>query len=470
MKSLKFGLLIVLVVGLGFGFSGGKNVAAAEMVTSYIPLVRDADLNSIPVQELAQRELALIMPALTKAQNKGQISGFHPELRYGLLVVRHPAYVDLAKALGRTAFTSAREAVAPRVIEDLRASQRSVDGKAGTRSFYFDVYGSCMNGWNLPAATDIQITVRDTAGSIVGMLATTTDSGGYFWDCLYWLPDATIFPGYKVTAKVMTATPATYSVTAPNITFTKVDKVTSQVTFIGPKGKTYWAYWSHPNLDAGHTYKTASLTGTVPTSGVVVADFGTTKMRGGDYFDFHAQVNTNFQAGVYSNASYLGCTLGDNYCWLYGIPFTPASITIKQGAKTYSFSGTFDDRGYYWASLYQSDGMTKILLKPGSVVKGTDVPDLTLPTFTTQAVAWNDTVKGVAPLAYKYLDVTMRIYENSSYQYCWAYTKANSSMAFVADFSSTCPFTTSDMVTSYGWFTYPTTGHQVRSPYYNIGP
>lgn len=471
MKIVRVVLLTIFLVSIVFLSGGSKDAVAAKIVTSYIPLVSDQDQSDKPFEVMAQREFESLMPALLKAQNQGKIEGFNLELKYGIVAVTHPAFRDLAKILDRPVFSDARSAVSSRVIE-ARVEQRIVsEGKAGTPTFYMNLYSTCFDGWNLPANTKVRATIRNTSGVIVGLIETMTYSTGYVWDCFYSKPDGRLYPGYKVTFRVLSVPAVTYAAYGPNLQIKAVNKTLSQVTFQAQAGKSFYAYWYQPDLNASGTYSDAYASGTVPTGGAVTVDYSTSSMRGGAYYDFTQQVNANFQAGIYSWVSSLYCAIGANYCYLYGIPFTNATISIVKSGVTYNFTGKFSPWGSFYAGLTRSDGFTPLPLTAGDVVKGTGVANLTIPNFTANPFPASNKVMGYAPETYKYLDVILQRYSSggSYYYYCWSWVKSDGVRFYTADYTGWCEFTGS-MVSAYSYYTYPTTGHEVRSPYYNIGP
>ena len=460
-----FRILIVLV--LAFATIGASPAQSGAQRVGFIRLLSSINPNA-PVQSQARRALARLMPQLRILQERGILLGFEPEFRAGILKVTYAEGGPSISAFGEIEiYDNARDAVPDAV------RQQSFSGGPGTEditpSFTFQLYSGCFSATDLGEFSHVVGSLRDKSNRVLASYESDADiDGEIFFDCFPGTgPFAEVVPGYKLTFEVYDTTPVllgTFTVTAPNISFTSFTNSKAVVRGKGPAGKPFAVDWYQRDWNDVDTWSQSSRMGTISPSGVWAKDMGTQPIRGGDTVDVFVIQNPNFTFVHTMDVPYIYCVLGGNYCEISGFAFRPATFSIVQGSVTRTFSGKFDEEGYFSVELRK--GGSPIFIKSGNRVSGTNVPPYKLPVITGNVDFLTDMVNGKAP--------------KNRYFELWAYTLCPCSTYFVyanstgvgtysGDFSSQVDLVETEATNIEVYFQDPATGN-ITDYYRSYGP
>jgi hypothetical protein len=419
----------------------------------YVPLLTQVD-PAIPIQVQAQEAYERLLPELLAAQKSGAILDFEPSFNVGIVKIKYPAGVGVSMLDGMTVLDNIQDAAAmvPRTPPAHLAD--AITPEAYSPQIYSYLYDGCFDVYNLEAGDHVVGSLRNTAGKIVAVSDDSySGSDDYLTSCFNGSYDS-VLPGYKVTFKIYNTTDAlrgTYSSAVPALAITALDKVNSKASGTGPAGKPYYAWWSHPNLNAGNTYQFIQKEGTISGAKTWSVDFGTTKFLGGDGVGIDVIMSANLIFLRWMNVPYARCTLGGYECGVRGFPNKAASMSITHAGVPHTFTGKFDKFwGWFEVSLEDGDGHP-VFLAAGDKVQGTGVPMYALPKLTATINYTTDVVSGKAP-ANKYFRVEVQDISEGYWYSVWAHS--NASGDYSADFSSMV-----DMKT--------TKAYEVYLPYYD---
>ncbi len=378
---------------------------APDEAVGFVQLVPRPDPNS-PISIQTHQALQQLRPELLAAQRAGQIIRYDVSPHSGLLMIVYRGSSGLAELGGKTIYSQMEQAIPAATQAQMAASRDALTCSAPKFQLYlYDIYfeAGCLT----PGALVIG-SLRDPAGMVVAAYSGTVDAAGnlpatHFSYSSLW----DVVPGYTVTFKeyVGGTLAAAFQSKAPNLKFTSIDKGRSIVRGTGPAGRPIHLYWQHEKWDAGQTTVSASKDRTITASRTWQVDFGTIPIRGRDLLTANVDATANLSFFYEMYVPYTYCEIGRNYCELTGFAFTPATIQIVHGGQTYTFSGTSDEWGWFWAELYTPTG-APIFLVTWDKVSGTGVAQYALPNLTANVNATTDIVSGKAP-AYKYLYITV---------------------------------------------------------------
>lgn len=430
MKALR--LLLVFIFALTL-FSSSTAQAKGGERYGFMPLVKQVDA-SIPLRIQSQKALNRLMPELLAAQNKGEILEFEPELSAGIIKIKYAASTNKSMLGTTQVFDNIHTAVGM-VPHTEPVHIQAVSGSSP--SFLVGLYSSCFIATNLNSYSYVIASLRNKRGAVLATYAGNASSGGFLNDCFdYTGIYSDILPGYTLTYVVYDtfggAVLGKYTTVAPAINVIAANKKSSILTSTSLPSKAYSIWWYHDNLDAGNSFLAVNKTGTIRATGRWSVDFGTVMFRGGDEFDMAVTQNANFTFIHTYTIPSIYCQLGSNSCVLHGSPFTPATISIVHGTKTYTFNGTFSPCGCFNANLLSPAGIP-ILLGYGDKISGTGVSVYALPNLRAAANLANDVVSGIAP-AKRYFEVAVK----DSYTYSW-YTNwvhSNTTGNYASSFAS----------------------------------
>ncbi len=274
-------------------------------------------------------------------------------------------------------------------------------------------------------------------------------------------------PGIRITFREYNGTTLlnTYTVIAPNLGFSSMDKPNAILRGTGPVGKAIHGTWSHPLWNALNATLLRNASSTVSPAGTWALDFGTTPLRGGDNFDVLLVQNANFGFERQMYAPYVYCRTGGDFCDLSGFPFTTAALQIVHGGVTHNFTGKFDAGGFFDANVDNANG-TPIFLAAGDKVSGTGVLPYLIPKLTTALDYTTDVMSGQAP-ANRYMDAWA--WDAAAHNWTSIYTHSNSAGVYAADFTGIVDFVSGEPYITEVFFVLPTTGN-TTDYYRGIGP
>ncbi len=466
MKTLRLLLVGVLLLLAIATTPAVAQAADQSQAVGYLRLLSRVDPN-LPVRVQSQRALMRIMPKLLALQKDGSILEFAPELSVGVLKVKYSSAMSLSTLAGMQSYSNIRDAM----VSVPQAERVTLGINASGPSFLAELYSGCFDAVNLGAFSHVVASLRDKTGRVVANYEGDADGSGnidLFNRCFSWNGSySDVVPGYKLTFKVYDTTPTllgTYAVFAPNIIITTFDKPNAIVGGVGPAGKPYTLFWSHPNLNAANTVTNLSRTGTISAAKQWSKDFGAMKFRGGDEFAILLQQSARFTFLHVQNAPAIYCQLGGNYCTLSGIPFQPAKLSIKHFSYTFTFSGKFDAYGYF-SQVLEIKG-NPIFLKAGDRISGTGVADYTLPNLTAAINFNTDVVSGKAP-ASKYFELWVNDPCSCSWYFIWS--RSNSLGNYTGDFASQVDLVPTQAANVEVYYYDPATGN-ITDYYFSVGP
>ncbi len=397
MKIARVFLLAALLLS---AFS--QTAFASQQAVGFVQLVSRADPNT-PMAVQTHQALRRLMPRLLAARDSGQIISFEPSPEAGILKIVYRPSAGLPDLGGKTVYADMQQALPTAPAADLAPSL----GACTAPNFAMTLYGSYFVANCLTPAAKVIGSLRDAGGSVVAAYSGVVDgTGALYYPHFSWNgPYANVTPGYTLTFKEYAGATllATFKIKVPNIRFTSLDKANSIVQGTGPAGKSISLEWIHYKWDATDSRIDLTKVRTISSAGTWKVDFGTTPIRGDDFLFAVVTSNANFtfSANMWTPATY--CTLGGNYCELYGFPFGAASMKIVHGGMTYNFSGKFDEWGTFYVELKTAIG-TPISLVPYDKVSGTGVAQYGLPKVTASINYTTDSVTGIAPTN-KYFEV-----------------------------------------------------------------
>jgi hypothetical protein len=402
MKILRM-LVITLFLLTTIVTSAAAQSPAASTTAGFIPLLTQVDPN-FPIEMQTEAAFRAVVPQLLAAQKRGDILAFEPELSFGILKIQYRTGFDIAQLKAGDVYSRINAAVAKVPLSDSmkRENVSSVvpNGLIPTPVFDLELYNDCFDVYNLPASSRVVGNLKDTTGREVANYEGNADASGNLNDCFNWNgPYADVIPGYRAIFKLYDLSDVqigVYSVYAPAITFTSIDKANSIAKGTGTANKAFDITWIHPRLDSGNTVLKVDKTGTISSSGTWSVDFGTTPFRGDDEITIDQNLNVNFYFSRYMDVPYIFCVLGSAYCGIYGFAFKPASLTIVHGGVAYPITGKFDAYGYFSIELTNGSGVP-IFLKAGDKVSGTSVAQYALPSMTIAVNFGTDVVSGKIP-------------------------------------------------------------------------
>jgi hypothetical protein len=430
--------------------AGGKKIG-------FIRLLASVDAKS-PLQVQARSAFNRIRPQLLALQKQGVILAFEPELKAGIVKIEYAVSgLNNATALLQyQTFDNIHDAIVP----GASAASHGAQPEALAPIFDMELYDSCFSGTLLGADSHVFGSLSDKAGRIIASYEGYADSSGDIsFDCFPWSGSYTdVLPGYKVTFKIYdSATPTllgTFSIVAPDVDFTFINKTTAVVSGTGPAGKPYAVSWYHDNLDAGDTWKSNTKYGTISATGTWFKDMSGGTFRGYDALDVYVKANSNFWFLRWMDVPYIYCQLGGNYCEISGFAFQPATISIVHAGTTYSFSGKFAADGYFFAKLENAGD--PIFLKAGDKVSGTKLPSYTLPALTGTIYFSTDVIAGKVP-ANRYFDLWA--YSPCSCTEYLVYSHSSATGSYNSDFSSQVDLVKMEATNIEIYFTDPATGN-----------
>lgn len=431
----------------------------------YLPLVTQAD-PSMPLGLQAQRAFNRLLPDVLAAQHSGAILAFEPDFSAGILKIEYAAGARASVPASIHGLDSIHAAIAlvPHATP-VAAKPRIVI------SPIFDVYlySSCFLAGGLGASSHIIGSLRNSAGQVVANYSGYADSGGFLYDCLDSSgPFVDVMPGYTLTFIVYSSGAVylgTFNTIAPKMAFTAFNKNTSVMSGSGPANIPYSIEWYHPNLDAGNTALSPTLTGTVQTNGHWSIDFGTTPFRGDDSFQMWLTQDSTFYFVRYFYIPYMYCLSGGNYCSLTGFPFQAASVSVVHHGAAHTFTGKFTSGGYFDTYLINAAG-APIYLAAGDKISGNGVPSYKLANLTATPNYLTSVVSGQAP-ANKFFYVWVRDVINGLWHSRW--TASDSTGNYSADFSSSLSLSPAFPYTYEVEYIDPATGNW-SDKYIAVGP
>ncbi len=415
---------------------GISSVSAQSNPTAYIPLLTADYDTSIPRQQLSRSSLQSLLPSLMEAKQKGVIKGYEPDFYGGFLKITFGPKGVPQNFMGLPTFSTLKEAAIP--APSVSNSNRVVDSVFNPHA-YVSLYSSCVQLNGLVPNAHVKGTLT-ISGILNGFIDNYADANGYLWECFDGI-NTSVVPNSVVTFNIYSPHETflkTITGTIPRISFTSLDSANSIVKGTGPAGKSFFAYWSQPDLDSDGSYSGKNITGTIPSSGAWSVDFGTTKIRGGAYIEFGTNVNSLLSVFYSITAPSLNCGLKDNRCYLYALPFKSVTITMLHGGKTYTFTGKTSYWGYFDAYLTNDYGES-IDLVAGDTISGTGATTFKINSLSAVINSTADTVTGTAP-ANNYFYVWAGELNNGYYR---QYTHSDSTGKFTADYS--------------GWYDIPDT-------------
>ena len=467
-------VLLVLMVLLSPG-SLGVQAQAAPTALAYLPLLSHSagsvsPEGSIPgslvqLHTLDRQAYDRLAPALMQARQNGLVVRFAPDFLAGLVMVEYVAGTNLASRLGSIQPVFATPQAVLGYTQSGAAMKNALPAAAAASPYMYLYQNSCsFFGGNLGAGDTYRAYLKDTSGRLVANTWGTLNNSGGFNDCFGGLWGG-IAPGFSFTFKVYSPSGNTllhtYATTVARIDITSIDISAKIVKGTAPAYSMLTMELFHPKLDStgGETY-TGMYTKS-SNAGAWQANFGTAAMRGGDEVDgIWSKPATIFFFDACLFAPVIDCSLGGNWCQSSGIPAASASLFFKHGGNTYTYTGMFDAKGWFGASLHGAH-MTPIFLKAGDQAGGTGVTTLTLPSLTATPNAASDTVTGAAP-ANRWFTVELDKYDPGSggwYEYKrWVH--ANAAGNYSASFSGSVDITAADQMNLFVYFINPATGDE----------
>jgi len=479
MRALRILLTMSIALSVFLGAGVVPATAARGEEVGYIRLLSEESQSSAEFNQgmdigMARAMIAArsresfnrILPKLMDAKRSGLILDFKPEFAFGMVRIKYATGANLSSALpGFKVFSEARNAVIK-----LTAAQNQDVSAALTYHpyFYNEIYGGCFDVYGLLENYRAVIILKNQAGKTLAVDQIIADSTGYGWDCFHDWTGGDARPGLKIIYKIYRpggSLRSTFSRNVPGgIAITAINKVDSKLSFKGPAGKNYLAYWYHAKLNSTDAYSVKSVTGTIPPSGNVTRDFGTVRIRGGDWLTVAVTFGRfNFWRGMYAPS--VDCYINDDYCSLFGFAFKPASITVVQGSKSYTISGRFNYWGGFEAYFTNAAGLP-LMFKPGDKVSGTGVKPYILPNLTANIVYTTDVAKGKAP---KSRFFRLWLYDITTDMWYSRWTSSNTLGNYKEDFTSEVDLTANKPYYVEIWYVDKATGNGTDA-YFPIAP
>jgi hypothetical protein len=455
MKALRFVLVALFAASL---FLVAAPAQASSGAVGWEPLVTHSN-SKAPIYFQARSGFESLLPALMQARKSGLIREFTPNFKAGVLEI-HYSGSNVLSLGGVQAYRMPSQALAlvPHQKPSIMASKSS-----STTQFYFELYDDNFEAY-IPVGAHIVGSLRNAAGVIVNTYEGNDGDDGvndgylsnYFWNGPY----GDILPGYTITFKVYDTYPngtllGTYSTTAPNFTFTGLNKSTAVVQGTGPKNHAYFVYWSEELLNATDQYIGNGFSGTTSSAGAWSKDVYGGALRGGAYVDvdFQQTAYMTFSRDMWAPDIY--CQLATNYCTVYSLPRQAVSLTVTHSGVKYSFSGVSDAWGDFYADVVNGSGVP-IFLQAGDKVQGTNVALYTEPKLTASINFTSDVVSGLAP-ASKYFSLYVWGYTPG---WNWYWVGSNSSGAYSEDVSAYQTLLPSESSYAYIYYVDPATGNE----------
>jgi hypothetical protein len=397
----------------------------------YVVLVSQAN-PGLPLVLQARQAFDRLAPALLAAQHSGAVISFTPELEAGLLKIKFAPGGQNAMPAGLSVYSNLNQAA--RLVPHLRNQTTRTANQAPI--FQMQMNSSCFWVDGLSYDWTVLGSLRDKTGRILSVFKGNADASGFLPGCFDWLSAYNgVLPGYKITFKLLDSfgvPQGTYNSVTPAYSINSINKTAASATGSAPAGLSYNLTWYHTNLDADNTLNTNMLTSAVAPSSQWSHDFGQQPFRGGDLLWMNLHAAGGFHYGVSSTVPFSGCSLGGDSCFIYGLPFKPASLTITHAGVPYTFSGKFDRRGWFSASLADADD-TPILLVAGDSLVGTGIARWKLPTITTALDYSRDRITGKGPAnRHDYISIS----QASAYSWLWDWYSAGADGKFSVDVSS----------------------------------
>ena len=370
--------------------------------TGYLVLVSHSDPNATFYLQ-ARQAFNRLSPHLMQAKKEGHLSGFEPDFSAGIVKLELPAGIQAANLLNNLmVYSNIHEAMQNvKRNPDLENSDNQEITTTISPTFHLQWRSSCFYTSGLGDSSHIIGSLRDKTGRLVASFNGISDTFGFLNDCFDGSGAYTsVMPGYTVTFKAydtVSTLLGTYTMVVPNaISVTAVNKTSSILSGKGPASKAFSAYWVHPYLNnASNTKLTVFKTGNISATGNWTTDFGVIPFRGGDFFNISIDF-PNFSFSKSADVPFAYCELGSNYCGMYGIPGTFASLTIKHAGATYTTTGTFNYWGYFIQELEDATG-SPIFLVSGDSMFGINIPSWTLVNLTATLNTTTDVISGKAP-------------------------------------------------------------------------
>lgn len=440
-------------------------VQASGHSVAFIPLLSNVDPD-IPIPIQTQNALRPLLPELLMARQRGDILEFEASMSTGVLKVVHSGSgPGVATWPGQKIFTDMGEAVDFMRLPGLPfdASGAPVITAGGLGVFEMRLFDNCFLAKNLVPNAHLKGSLRDRTGRILAVYDGYADAGGIVsYGCFSWAGSyADVVPGHKLTFQEFDGASLlkTYSVYAPAISFSSIDKANSIVKGTGPAGKKFEAYWFHPLWNATRGAALNVLrTGTINSTKAWSVDFGTVKLRGNDKLHIIVQQNTNFRFSRYMDVPHIYCVLGGNYCEISGFAFKNAAIKIVRGTTAYSYPGKFDAEGYFQATWTNTTTGTPILLRVGDKLSGTGVAQFALPNLTAEVDFATDIVSGKVP-PNKYFNLSVRTALGGGYD---KYSHSNSQGNYATDFTDTVDLVSDQPISIQIYYSIPTSGNALE--------
>ncbi|MGB8215236.1 MAG: hypothetical protein WCE68_16930 [Anaerolineales bacterium] len=481
-KTLSVMFVLVLLFSLG---SLDVRAQSAPTAIAYLPLLPAAGQNTgAGAAFQARQAYESLLPQLMQAQKAGQIVRFRPEFGDGMVLVEYPLGTDLASLLGtgQPVFATAQAALAftqvgftqvgqtiplPGTMSKPDAFQnvRPASGPANP-DFFLQLNDTCFDGGSIPAGDTYTARLEDTNQNPVAGANGSIAGDGTFSACFNGLWSG-MAEGFTFIFKLYDSSGTnllnTYSTTIPHLEITSFNPATKTVKGVAPAQSQLNLHLIHELLDSteGDTKQT-NISATTSSAGTWQASFSTVAMRGGDdldvyYSDDEPSVDFEFWNAVF--APYLECTLGNNWCYDYGIPAAPASISIKHANKTYTNKGTFDEYlGYFYAAFY-NPFHEPVILAAGDQAGGTGVKTMRMPKITAKPDIGSDSITGSAPKN-TWFRVMVLVDQGGVLHRAVDWVEATGSGSYQASFSGKVTLAASDPVIVNIYDTDPVTGNE----------
>jgi len=424
-------ILRILLIGafLFTVFAGSARAQEVQPETGFIPLLTEYDA-SVPQQTQILASYQKLLPILHSAQQNGIILEFQPEFTVGAVRITFASGTRPAMLGGAQVFQTLSDAAV--VMQRPLSEQQGVG--IYNPHFYLELFSSCPLIHHLIPNDYVVGSLRDSAGKIVAVYEDYADSSGRAWtNCFE--GNNPMVPGHNVTFKVYRSDGmlrGTYTASIPLIKITGLDSVNSVIRGTGPAGKTYDAYWYHPNLNAANTSYSKVISGTISNTRNWSVDFGAKKVRGGDMAGIFVNYSPRFTFRRFMHAPSSYCYLSLNSCGLYGFANQGASVMIAHVGARYKFRGNFSaESGLFTATLQDSEGYP-INLVAGDTISGTGILSYSLPNLTTNVNFTTDVISGKAP-ANRYFYVIVSDASLTNGYSLWVHSDASG--AYSADFS-----------------------------------
>lgn len=458
---------VLLVLCFLLSALGINTVSAQSPQTGYISLIPSGYDTSIPREKIASVQLQTLMPELLKLQHEGVISNLVPDLYGGYIEFSIPGEMNALSDTGLTVYSDMTDAVVPAPYNPDVTTQNienpgDISGYASVPVANLTLYSNCQELYSLPPNSLIKGTLS-MSSRVVATLQGNADASGYLWGCFNGTYNKVI-PGDNVKFNIYNTSGTlvkTISGTIPRINFTSFNKSSAVISGTGPAGKTYTADWYQYNQDYDDTKTEVIKTGTIPSTGSWSIDFGNFSMWGGSTLNFTTPVNTNLKVTRSFSLPALVCEIGSNFCELYNLPNISATIIVKHGSSTYTFSGKTDNLGMLYAYLENSH-QEPITLAANDTISGTGAATYKLHSLTAVPNTTTDQVRGVVPANANFL-VFFIPGDESAWYSIWAHS--NASGAYVADFSGIVDIPTT-FFSIYVWCWDKVTGNGTEYRYY----